>query len=86
MLFSLAGVFDDEAFNTNLAMAQVEQVMMRQAAQSVLMMDSSKFGRKSLARVCGLSELDAVISDTDLAQEWRDRLGDRLVIAPPVDE
>ena len=86
LLFSLAGIFDDEAFNTNLAMAQVEQVMMQQAAESVLMMDSSKFGRKSLARVCGLGELDAVISDTDLAQEWRDRLGDRLIIAPPVGE
>ena len=82
LLFSLAGIFDDEAFNTNLAMAQVEQVMMQQAAESVLLMDSSKFGRKSLARVCSLSELDRIIVDTDLTQEWRDRLGERLTIAP----
>jgi len=86
LLFSLAGVFDDEAFNANLAMAQVEQVMMQQAAQSVLLMDSSKFGRKSLARVCGLSELDRIISDSDLTQDWRDRLGEQLIIAPPVNE
>jgi len=86
LLFSLAGIFDDEAFNTNLAMAQVEQVMMQQAAKSVLMMDAGKFGRKSLARVCGLSELDTIISDANLSQDWRDRLGDRLTIAPPIDD
>lgn len=81
LLFSVAGIFGDEAFNANLAMAQVEQVMMQQAAQSVMLMDSSKFGRKSLARVCGLSEVDRLISDAGLAQEWRNRLGDRLTIA-----
>ena len=86
LLFSLAGIFDDEAFNSNLAMAQVEQVMMQQAARSVLLMDADKFGRKSLARVCGLSELDTIISDTNLSQDWRDRLGDRLTIAPPIED
>lgn len=82
LLFSLAGIFDDEAFNANLAMAQVEQVMMQQAAQSILLMDASKFGRKSLARVCNLSELDHIISDSNLDQTWRDRLGQRLTIVP----
>ncbi len=80
LLFSLAGVYDNEAFNINLPMAQVEQIMMQQAARSVLLMDSSKFGRKSLVRVCGLDEVDQLISDNAIDQAWRDRLGDRLVI------
>lgn len=81
LLFSLAGIYGDEAFNQNLAMAQVEQAMMRQAARSILLMDSSKFGRKSLARVCGLGEVDQIVTDSAVSSEWRDRLDTRLVVA-----
>jgi DeoR/GlpR family transcriptional regulator of sugar metabolism len=80
LLFSLAGIYGDEAFNQNLAMAQVEQAMLRQAARGVLLMDATKFGRKSLARVCGLAEVDQIISDANLEQSWRDRLGERLIV------
>jgi DeoR/GlpR family transcriptional regulator of sugar metabolism len=80
VLFSVAGIYGDEAFNQNLAMAQVEQAMLRQAARSVLLMDATKFGRKSLARVCGLSEVDQIVSDSNVEQTWRDRLGERLVV------
>lgn len=80
-LFSLAGIYQGEAFNINLPMAQVEQVMMRQAARSVLLMDSGKFGRKSLVRVCGLDEVDQIITDAAVADTWIDDLGDRLVVA-----
>ena len=81
LLFSLAGIYENEAFNLNLPMAQVEQMMMQQAAQSVLLMDSSKFGRKSLVRVCGLDEVDQLITDGEVDRLWHDRLGDRLTIA-----
>lgn len=82
LLFSVAGVYGEEAFNQNLAMAQVEQTMMRQAARSVMLMDATKFGRKSLARVCALSEVDTIVTDARIAGEWRERLGKSLVIAP----
>lgn len=81
LLFSLAGIYDDAAYNINLTMAEVEQAMMRQAVRSVLLMDSSKFGLKSLARVCGLDELERIITDDGVDAAWRDRLGDRLVVA-----
>jgi DeoR/GlpR family transcriptional regulator of sugar metabolism len=82
LLFSLAGIYGDEAFNQNLAMAQVEQAMMRQAARSVLLMDSGKFGRKSLARVCSLGEVDQIVTDSGVDASWRERLGERLSVAP----
>lgn len=80
-LFSLAGIFENEAYNINLPMAQVEQVMLQQAAQSILLMDASKFGRKSLVRVCSLDEVDRVVTNTSIDPDWRDRLGDRVVVA-----
>jgi DeoR/GlpR family transcriptional regulator of sugar metabolism len=44
-------------------------------------MDSSKFGRVSLVRVCGLDEVDTIITDGGVPSAWRERLGDRLVVA-----
>lgn len=82
LLFSVAGIYEDAAYNQNLAMAQVEQLMMRQAARSVMLMDSGKFGRKSLTRVCGLDEVELIVSDGGLDAGWRDQLGQRLVVAP----
>lgn len=79
---SLAGLDAEAAYNINLSMARVEQVMIQQATRSVLLMDSTKFGRKSLVRVAGLDEFDAVITDDSVDPSWRDRLGDRLVVAP----
>ena len=81
LLLSLAGIFDDEAYNLNLDQAEVEKVMIRQAARAVMLMDSTKFGRKSLARVCGLDEVEQIITDAAISEKWTGRLGDRLVIA-----
>jgi DeoR/GlpR family transcriptional regulator of sugar metabolism len=80
LLFSLAGLWGDDAFNISLPMAQVEQVMMRQAAGSVMLMDASKFGRKSLARVCSLDEVDAIVTDHAVPEPWTEHLGERLVV------
>lgn len=81
LLFSLAGLYDGAAFNLNLIMAQVEQVMMQQAARSVMLMDSNKFGRKSLVRVCGLDEVERVVTDEGVDASWREALGERLIVA-----
>ncbi|MCC7146174.1 MAG: DeoR/GlpR transcriptional regulator [Phycisphaeraceae bacterium] len=78
MFFSVAGIYGEECYNQNLAMAQVEQVMLRQTSQSVLLMDSSKFGHKSLTRVCGLEEVDQIVTDGGISEEWRGKLGERL--------
>lgn len=81
-MFSLAGIHDDAAFNINLPMAQVEQLMIRQAARSLMLMDATKFGRRSLVRVCGLAEVDQIVTDEAITQTWCESIGERLVVAP----
>lgn len=81
LLFSLAGIYDDETFNLNLEQAEVERLMLHQAARSILLMDSSKFGRKSLARVCSVQDVDLIVTDNQISQKWRSRLGESLVVA-----
>ena len=82
LLFSTVGIYGEDTYNLNLDMARIEQVMMQQATRSVLLMDSSKFGRKSMARVCSLAEVDHVISDDALDLHWQSLLEGRLTVAP----
>lgn len=81
MLFSCAGVFEHEVFNSNLVMAEIERLAIRQAARKMLLIDSTKFGRKSLARICAVDDLDLLITDGNIHERWPRTLGDRLQVA-----
>ncbi|MEZ6190489.1 MAG: DeoR/GlpR family DNA-binding transcription regulator [Phycisphaerales bacterium] len=80
-LFSLAAIDEQAAYNINLEMARVEQMMMQRANRTVMLMDATKFGRKSLVKVCGLGEVDLTVTDASIDKSWVDRLGDGLVVA-----
>jgi DeoR/GlpR family transcriptional regulator of sugar metabolism len=43
-------------------------------------MDATKFGRKSLTRVCGLDEVDRIVTDASVDAVWPSNLRERLVI------
>jgi len=81
-LFSLAGIEGEDAYNINIAMARVEQVMMQQAGRSVMLMDSSKFGHRSLVRVCSLADVDEIVTDSGLenVDAWRERIPTTLTV------
>ena len=83
LLTSMAGLDEQSVYNINLAMARVEQVMMQQASHTVLLMDASKFGRRSLTRVAAAAEFDRILTDGAVANGWIDHFGDRLVVCTP---
>jgi len=80
LFFSCAGMYETEVFNSSLVMAEVERMAIRQAARKILLIDSTKFGRKSLARICSVDELDLIITDNAVSEKWRRILGDRLQV------
>lgn len=49
---------------TNLIEADVKQAMIHSAQRVFLLIDSTKFGKASLAKVCGWDAIDAVITDS----------------------
>ncbi len=55
--------------------------MLQEAARAVMLMDATKFGRKSLARVGSVDEVVQIITDDHISDRWRNQLGDRLVVA-----
>ena len=73
-VLSIAGADERGYYNSNLLLVETEAAMMRCADRTMVVADSSKFGKSSLARLCSLGEVDVVVSDPDLGQTWQDRL------------
>ena len=64
--------------------ADIKREMIRSARQIILVADSSKFGKISVTHFTGLDEVDTVITDSGIPDEYRKILGDRgleLIIA-----
>ncbi len=94
-LVNLAGLHVDWAFlgadaidaragvtNVNTVEIPIKQAMLESGARRVLLADSSKFGRKALARVVGSEAFDFIVTDTGLAPGMRGGYGRRLVCLP----
>jgi DeoR family transcriptional regulator of aga operon len=58
----------------NLEETMVNRVMLSISREIILVADSSKFSRRSMARIVPFSEIDTVISDSDLPEDIQLRL------------
>jgi DeoR family transcriptional regulator, fructose operon transcriptional repressor len=84
MFLSVAGIRDRALYNQNLLLVQAEQRMMSQVQQIVLLVDAEKFAQQALSRLCGLEEIDVVVSDNRLSSDARKMIGDagcKLIVA-----
>ncbi len=54
--------------------AEIKKAFYKSANKRVLAVDSSKFDRASFVKVCGLSDVDTIVTDTDPGQIWAERL------------
>jgi DeoR family fructose operon transcriptional repressor len=81
---SIAGVDHRGYYNSNLLLVETERAMMQCADRTVVIADSSKFGKSSLARLCGLEQIHSLVSDHELDPKWQEMIhqaGVRLVLA-----
>jgi DeoR family transcriptional regulator, fructose operon transcriptional repressor len=88
-ILSVAAIHQDGFFNSNLLLVETERAMMGCADQVIVLADSTKFGKKSLSRLCALSDVQAIVVDDGLTDEWRAKIeaeGVRLIIAPSLPE
>ena len=83
-VLSAAGISEAGLFNSHLLLAETEQAMLKAAGRVIVVADSSKFGRKSLTLVSGLSSINVFVSDDGLSPAWRDEIakaGAELIVA-----
>jgi len=71
---SVAGVNERGFYNSNMLLVETERCMMRAADRTIIVADSTKFGRSSLARMCAWEQVDTLVVDQDLSTQWRDRI------------
>jgi DeoR/GlpR family transcriptional regulator of sugar metabolism len=73
-VLSVAGVNDRGYFNSNLLLVETERAMMRAADQVIVVADSTKIGHTSLALLCELGEIDVLVTDDQIAPEWKTKI------------
>lgn len=71
-MMGAGGIVAEGVFNSNSLLVETERRMMRCAQEVMLLADHTKFGRLSLSRLCGLDEIDRLVSDAGLPGEFRD--------------
>lgn len=81
---SVAGIDHEGFYNSNLMLVETERTMSRIATTTCIAADSSKFGKASLSRLCGLGDVQWVITDKALDEDWRKTMtsaGVELILA-----
>jgi Transcriptional regulators of sugar metabolism len=59
---------------TNAMEAHLNRKMIAAAQRTIVLADSSKFGKRGFGRICGLEEVDQVITDSGISDHMADTL------------
>ena len=70
---------------TNLEEAELNKKMLNAAQKVIVLADSSKFGKKSFARICDLSRVDEIITDSGISDIKRKKLEEKEIKVTIVD-
>ncbi|GAB3164472.1 hypothetical protein GCM10027291_05920 [Telluribacter humicola] len=65
---SVGGIETEGATNSSQLVVETQRAIMDQCETRVLLADHSKFGRKSLCRLCGINEMDLLITNMHSGQ------------------
>jgi len=68
---------------TNMLEAHLNQVMMKSAQKTIVVADSSKFGRKGFGKICDFDAVDVIITDSGINPAYVkkiEELGVKLVV------
>ena len=83
-IMGAGGIALDGVTNSHALLIDIQRQMIRGAQKIILCLDHSKFGRKSMIQLCGLDEVDTIVTDsqapTEFIKELRAR-GIEVVIA-----
>ncbi len=64
-----SGITEEGIYNTHALLIDIQKAMIRAARTVVFCLDHTKFGRKSMSYICGLGDIDCVITDEQAPDE-----------------
>lgn len=59
---------------TNMMEAQLNKKMIAASQKTIVLADSSKFGKRGFGRICGLEDIEQVITDANISEHTVERL------------
>lgn len=62
---------------TNMMEANLNRLMMEASQQTILLADSSKFGKKGFSKICDIEKVDRIITDDGISQLYLESLTNR---------
>lgn len=75
LFLGVDGIDLDFGLTTTSSMeASLNKEMIKVAQKIIVLADSSKFGRKGFGRICGLEDVDQIITDDGIANNIKERL------------
>ncbi|EMI41922.1 DeoR family transcriptional regulator [Rhodopirellula sp. SWK7] len=81
---SVAGVTERGFFNSDMMLVESEKAMLAAADQTIVLADSTKFGKVSLSQICRLEDVGQVLTDSELDKRWKsifESAGTELLLA-----
>jgi DeoR/GlpR family transcriptional regulator of sugar metabolism len=60
--------------NVNIEEVSIKKAMIRAADRTILMADSSKFGKAGFVKICDLRDIDVIITDSGITNEVREMI------------
>ena len=80
------GITMDGVTNSHGLLIDIQRAMIRAAGKVILCLDNTKFGRRSLSRLCDLSAIDSIVTDPGVSSSLLKQLqntGLNVVLAKP---
>ena len=75
LFLGVDGIDLDFGLTTTSSMeASINKVMIKSAQKIIILADSSKFGRKGFGRICGLEDVDQIITDSGIEDAYKEKL------------
>jgi len=71
LIISVGGVTEIGLFNSNTLLVETERRMMEVAEEVVVVTDSGKLGHRALAHLAPLEQVDRVVVDAGITDQWR---------------
>jgi DeoR family fructose operon transcriptional repressor len=74
-----AGITEQGLFNANLLMVELERLMIQAADEVIVVVDHTKFDRRSLVRLCDFGDVDHLVTDGQVPDRWTEVIRSRGV-------
>jgi DeoR/GlpR family transcriptional regulator of sugar metabolism len=83
-IMSAGGITLEGVTNSHALLIDIQRAMLKAAQKIIFCLDHTKFGRQSVSPLCGLDQMDTIVTDsqapTDLVKKLRKR-GVKVVVA-----